>query len=308
VKDGSNTRVVVLFPGALGDLVLARPALLVLRARHAGAHVVLAVHGWLRALAATGDMADEVASLDDADAAGLFGGARLPKWFGDRPELYAWIGTRDPDVAERLRSLAARAALFAVVRDDAPTHASLDYLRQIDAAPDAGPVVPWPAPASTARVEAVGAGRPLLVVHPGAGAIGKRWPAAGFRVLVDRWQRAGGVAAEILGPADADVAPLGAVDRIVEWPLPDIAALLARSDAYAGNDSGISHLAGAVGARGVAVFGPTRSRRWGPGGRIAAIDTEGAFPRDDEAARRLAARVWSTLSGAGCLDKVQGRT
>src|SRR5262249_45045219 len=85
VDGGSTPRVVVLFPGALGDLVLAMPALGGLRARHADAHLTLVVAGWLEALAATSGVADSIAGLDDADAAGLFGGTRLPAWIGQRP-------------------------------------------------------------------------------------------------------------------------------------------------------------------------------------------------------------------------------
>lgn len=305
MKDGSNTRVVVLFPGALGDLVLARGALAAIRARHRGARVVLAVQGTLRTLATTVGLADEVVSLDDADAAGLFGGSRMPRWFGIRPDLYAWLGTRDAEVAARLRGLSARTALFPVVRGDGEMHASHEYLRQVDALVDAtaNPAWPMPAPTSPAEVD-----RPLLVVHPGAGSVAKRWPTAGFRMLVDRWQGAGGIAAEIIGPAEMELESLGAAHRFVEWSLPDAAGLLARSDAYAGNDSGISHLAAAVGARGVAIFGPTRSQRWGPGGGVVAIDTEDAFPDADEATRSIAERAWRALAGAGCLDKLRGRT
>ncbi|MEO8601258.1 MAG: glycosyltransferase family 9 protein, partial [bacterium] len=42
------------------------------------------------------------------------------------------------------------------------------------------------------------------------------------------------------------------------------AAALARGHRYLGNDSGISHLAGIVGARGIAVFGDTDPAIWHP--------------------------------------------
>jgi len=44
----------------------------------------------------------------------------------------------------------------------------------------------------------------------------------------------------------------------------EVAALLSVADLYLGNDSGISHLAAAVGAFGVALFGPTDPRSWRP--------------------------------------------
>jgi ADP-heptose:LPS heptosyltransferase len=51
--------------------------------------------------------------------------------------------------------------------------------------------------------------------------------------------------------------------------LAQVAALLRCAALYLGNDSGISHLAGAVGTRGVVLFGPTDPRMWAPrGGRL----------------------------------------
>jgi len=49
-------------------------------------------------------------------------------------------------------------------------------------------------------------------------------------------------------------------------PLRTVAGLLARCRVYIGNDSGMSHLAAAVGAPTVAIFGPTDPRVWGPRG------------------------------------------
>jgi len=42
--------------------------------------------------------------------------------------------------------------------------------------------------------------------------------------------------------------------------------VLARCDVYVGNDSGISHLAGAVGAPTLALFGPSDPLQWAPRG------------------------------------------
>ncbi|MFT3706184.1 MAG: glycosyltransferase family 9 protein [Archangium sp.] len=46
--------------------------------------------------------------------------------------------------------------------------------------------------------------------------------------------------------------------------LPVLAAALERSSLLIGNDSGLVHIAQAVGARPLAIFGPTSPRRWGP--------------------------------------------
>ena len=300
----------MLFPGALGDLVLAMPALAGLRARHADAHLTLVVSGWLGGLAATSGVADAMASLDDADAAGLFGGTRLPAWMGRRPILYSWIGTRAPDVASRLRALAAEAHLFTIPRGDGPEHAAAVYAAHVGVDVHE-PGHAWPPLAIGPRVEALlaAARRPLLAVHPGAGSVTKRWALDGFHDVAGRWRAAGGDVVELAGPAEEALAPLPDAQRAAGWPLVDVAGLLSRVDAYVGNDSGITHLAAAVGTPGVAIFGSTDPHRWAP--RDDAMATlHGAtwspsgIPLDGVAP----AQVWRALARRGCLDKLQGRT
>ena len=46
----------------------------------------------------------------------------------------------------------------------------------------------------------------------------------------------------------------------------ELAVVLEESDVYVGNDSGITHLAAAVGIPVVALFGPSDPDMWGPRG------------------------------------------
>ena len=46
--------------------------------------------------------------------------------------------------------------------------------------------------------------------------------------------------------------------------LPTVAAIARLAAAFVGNDSGVSHLAAAVGTPGVVIFGPTDPARWRP--------------------------------------------
>src|SRR5438876_12432624 len=83
VRGESIERVVLVFPGALGDLLLALPALRALRARHAGARVTAVVSQPLRVLVELAGVADATAALEGADAAALFGGERWPPWLDE---------------------------------------------------------------------------------------------------------------------------------------------------------------------------------------------------------------------------------
>lgn len=114
----------------------------------------------------------------------------------------------------------------------------------------------------------------FLALHPGSGSPSKNWPSARFASIV----RAYGAGPWLLvrGPADdAATAPLEALPgaRLArDLPLRVLAALLARAGAYVGNDSGVTHLAAAAGAPTIALFGPTDPRLWAPvGPRVAVI-------------------------------------
>src|SRR2546426_4702322 len=102
---------------------------------------------------------------------------------------------------------------------------------------------------------------PLVVVHPGAGGVLKRWPAEGFAAVLERLRSERALVLAIhQGPADADaVAALrarlpGPAIGLDEPSLPRLAGLLGGATAYLGNDSGVSHLAAALGTPAVVLF------------------------------------------------------
>ena len=303
MNEGSNPRVVLLFPGALGDFLLALPALRALRSRHAGVHATLVVAGWLRALAGHAGVADACASLDDADTAGLFAGTRVPGWLADRPLVHSWLGRDDPGFRARLGALASRAEVHGVERGAGPEHAAVAYARAVGLGASltelaAGARLRRP-PSPRAETLVARLRRPILVVHPGAGSPAKRWSLGGFGAVTTAWRDAGGEVVRLVGPAEAELPAIAGTHEAAGWELLDVAALLAATDAYLGNDGGVSHLAAAVGARGVAVFGPTSARRWRPLGD-AVVAVQGHGDASGIALESLPARV--------VLDALRGAT
>lgn len=118
---------------------------------------------------------------------------------------------------------------------------------------------------------AFGDGERFIVVHPGAGKRRNIWPPARFaEVASSLGESAGTRVAAVRGPVDA-----AAMDEFLAAcpvcpvvvsspPVGFLAALMKRSALTLCNDTGIMHVAGAVGARCVAVFGPTDPARWKP--------------------------------------------
>jgi hypothetical protein len=257
---------VIVFPGALGDLILALPALRALVGRASGGRIVVVAEP-LRALAAIALPTARIESLDAAEALRLFADGPPPIWLAPDAELHAWIGSHDAAVRARLAQLAAIVHCRPVVRGTGRQHAAAVYGRQV------GIPLAWRAlvtaarltpPASVAAATLLAELRPpVLALSIGAGATGKRWSRAAFTRVVEGWCTTGGDVVEIAGPAEHDVPPLDGARR-VEWALPDVAALLAGADVWLGNDCGPSHLAATVGLPGRVLFGPTQPHRWRP--------------------------------------------
>jgi predicted lipopolysaccharide heptosyltransferase III len=121
-------------------------------------------------------------------------------------------------------------------------------------------------------VHGLGPDRPFVAMHPGAKWPPKRWPAERFGQLAARLE-AQGEAVVLLGDAadrpllDAVTAATAAQAPLVmagELPLGAVGALIQRARLFMGNDSGLMHLACAVGTPTIALFGPTLPERTGP--------------------------------------------
>ena len=120
-------------------------------------------------------------------------------------------------------------------------------------------------------------GKRWLAVAPGANWPGKKWPHEHYRGLLALAAKRFD-AAIILGAgqdlADAQAITSDALPHVItagNTELRTAAAVLARAQAFVGNDSGLGHIAAALGVPTLSVFGPgdpARYRPWGPRSRI----------------------------------------
>jgi heptosyltransferase-3 len=123
------------------------------------------------------------------------------------------------------------------------------------------------------------AGR-FAVVHPGGGGRRKLWPVDRFLEIVGFLAGRGLAGVIVTGEAenhlDAELTGLTLPPGWIRWdrpPLFDLAALLAGSAFYLGNDSGVTHLAAVMGIPGLAVFRSEFADAWRPGGRITVVSS-----------------------------------
>jgi ADP-heptose:LPS heptosyltransferase len=121
-------------------------------------------------------------------------------------------------------------------------------------------------------------GRPIdaskIIIHPGSGSIRKRWPLAQFLKLADVLKKRGLRPQFICGPAESDLMDkLQNQNRNVRnlSELTELVDLLQSAGGYVGNDSGVSHLAAFLGLPTAVIFGPADPIRWKPVGPSVAI-------------------------------------
>ncbi|AWK89245.1 glycosyltransferase family 9 protein [Azospirillum thermophilum] len=144
-----------------------------------------------------------------------------------------------------------------------------------------------------------GLGSPFLAIGPTANWLGKEWPADRFARLARRLTDPDGLlpgapVAVFAAPPERErarpvIEALGnrALDLTGRTDPMAAAACLARAALYVGNDSGLMHIAAAVGTPTLGLFGPGYPETYGPWGPRARAVT-GTVPRD-ELLRRLEA-------------------
>ena len=114
--------------------------------------------------------------------------------------------------------------------------------------------------------------RGAVILHPGASSESRRWPIASWIELASHLHRDGyrvvftGTEAEFRrGRVIARNAGIG-IERVLagRTTLPELASLVAAARAVVCGDTGVAHMATAVGTPSVVLFGPISPSKWGP--------------------------------------------
>jgi len=252
--------------GALGDVVLTTPLLRALRRAHPGAAITLVTRAaWAPLLVSHPHVARVEALQPDEPLRALARRLRATAW-DHRLDLHGsprsrllrllvggrWGGWRKPRLRRALRVWTRRRlgpALTPV------PELYFGAARALGIAPDGGPPEIHPGPEDDARAAAVAPDAAFVALAPGAAHATKRWPPSHWERLAGLL-RASGIPTVAVGaeherglvPTALDACGIG---------LGPTAALLARAAVVVAHDSGLMHLATAVGTPVVALFGPT---------------------------------------------------
>src|SRR6266851_9485751 len=275
--------VLVIFPGALGDLICLGPALRALARRHHDATLELMAREELARLAVDrmgvariGITRTGIArshSIDRREVAALFAEdpdlIEAARFFCPFTRIYSFFASDDARFRRALEAAAAPGAVsFHAFRPAAPGHVAAGYLDEIGERGEP-PDVPLDAHVevhaddiaeATQALARLGLGDTRVVLFfPGSGSPHKNWPAENFAALADALPQSPR-ALVVLGPAENTLEPLfiaRGIARLRDQPLGTIA--------------GLARLAAAAGAPGVAIFGPTDPDRWRPLGRVRVV-------------------------------------
>lgn len=277
--------ILVLFPGSLGDFLCFLPALESLCHNMCSAKVALAVRGAGVEIAERLPRLSRVYRLESGIFSRLFSTtfgeqAEEQQFFSTFTHVFTWFGRDNPQVRKNLEKYTPVVHSFPFFIGQEGLHACRYYLSCVGDAEIACPSVCIP---ETQRLwmqqywdrNAWSQLSRVLAIHPGSGGQKKRWAPEGFRQVAEWWKSVhNGAVVIVLGPAEEEEhgewVKIGVVEH--DLSLWQLAGVLSRSMLYLGNDSGVSHLAGAVGACGAVIFGPTRPEQWRPlGGALTPI-------------------------------------
>lgn len=293
--------ILIIKPCCLGDVLLATPVIATLRQAFPRARIDFAVGGWSRAVVENNPHLDGL-----VDCGRVGSGSRYSwREYLDlirriRAEKYeaCFVLDRSPlisllpylgGVPQRV-GLDSRGRGFSLtvgvpvvgIRHEAELY--LDTVRAVGVVVNKPKLEFYPTEEDRRHVGELIANRqvvsPLIVIHPAGGSnpgmslSAKRWPPQRFAALADRLIEEMG--AQVLLVGGADDGPIAAAikegmrqkpwDLMGQLTLGQLGALLEQCDLFIGHDTGAMHLAVAVGAPVVAIFGPSDPRMYGPYG------------------------------------------
>jgi heptosyltransferase-2 len=296
----SKPRILVIRGGAIGDFVLTLPAIRMLRQTLPHCHLEILGYRHIAELALHGGpepgktYADAVRSIEYGPLAAFFArrgnlAPDLCEYFASFQQVVSWLFDPDGIFAANLERAGVRNFLGVYDKITDQDRASVQLARGLERMaiflddttarliPDADSrksADTW-----LAGHHAENDGRPLIAIHVGSGSEKKNWPAENWRRVAEHFAASGHRLLLIGGEADhsaldALARSLSAHAPIVvrDLPLSTLAAVLARSTRYFGHDTGISHIAAAVGTPSTLLFGPTDPAVWAPpGGHVRVI-------------------------------------
>ena len=276
-------RILVIRGGAIGDFVLTLPAIKLLRDEFPDSRLEILGYKHIIALAENRFYAQATRSIEYGALASFFArGAELPgelaDYFGSFDLVVSYLFDPDRIFEQNLDRAGVDNFIAANPKITAEEHAAIQLARplaQLDLTLSDLSTRLYPAPPDDgfAQTFLATCSAPVVALHPGSGSETKNWPLEQWVKLGESLLRSGTAGSLLIVGGEADQKQLRSLEAI--WrddsvifadglPLPELAAVLRQCALFVGHDSGISHIAAAVGTPSVLLFGPTDPAVWAP--------------------------------------------
>ena len=271
-------KILVIRGGAIGDFILTLPAIAALRGQFPEAHLEVLGYPHIIGLAQAAGLVDRIQAIEARPLAGFFArhGELAEDWvdyFSEFDLILSYLYDPDGIFEANVRRCTNRQFVAGPHRpqENASLHASKVYLKPLErlAIFDADPV-----PRLTFNPQSA-ISRPL-VVHPGSGSESKNWPEekwaellqqlaekSDFNFLLIGGEAEGDRLQRLSRSALAGV-PAARVHLAQNRPLVELARWMQNGQLFIGHDSGISHLAAALGLPGLLLWASASEEIWRP--------------------------------------------
>jgi heptosyltransferase-2 len=261
----------------MGEFVLTLPVFAALRGQFPEARIEVLGYPRIAELARAAGLVDGVRSIETRAAAGFFGRGmpldeELSDYFAGFSVIFSYL--YDPDGVFQVNVCRVSAAQFIAGRarpdEGALLHASETFLKPLErlAIFDVDPAPKLVLPRAAMK------GAATVAIHPNAETGPRAWPEAKWRNLAAAILEKTGYRVLLIGDEaqarglermKAEL-PAGRVILAGSGKLEELAAMLGGCAGFVGHDSGVTHLAAALGVPCVAVWGNSNAALWQPRG------------------------------------------
>lgn len=286
-------KILVVRGGAIGDFILTLPVFAALREQFPSACLEVLAYPNVTPLVMAGGLVDGVRSIEARALAGFFArngdlDENLAEYFAGFAIIISFLYDPDDIFKTNVGRCSKAQFIQGPHRPDErrQIHATEVLLQPLERlaifSPDSVPRLRL-ATGDMARGSQTNEGR-TIAFHPGSGSERKNWPETAWTELL-QWLMESTSHRLILvgGEAEGDrlqrliaILPPDRIELLQSRPLVEVATRLAACDFFIGHDSGISHLAAAVGLRSLVLWGDTVEAIWRPRGEHVTILREPA--------------------------------
>jgi len=270
-------KIIVIRGGAIGDFILTLPVIAALKERFSQSRIAVMGYPHIVQLALLGGLADEIRSIDSRSLAPFFiPGGNLPpdmiSFFSDAVIVISYL--YDPDEIFQENVLRCFNGVFISApykpSDELGVHATETFLKPLEQlaifSPNPTPEIKISSDENKQSDEF------WLAVHPGSGSETKNWPLPKWQNLISRLIEFEQIKILLVGgEAEGDrldllasMIPEKKLELARNLSLKDLALRMSKCNGFIGHDSGITHLAAALGLRGIALWGPSSLDIWKP--------------------------------------------